>query len=106
MFHKFLRFNPASFIVLLGDLNDYYFSTPVEAIKNTGMIDLFNNLPETERYTYNYDGNSQNLDNLLISPALFEYFGEFDIIHINSEFPYLERFSDHDPILVSINLSN
>ncbi len=103
---QIFKINPASFIVLLGDLNDYYFSTPVEAIKNTGMIDLFNELPKAERYTYNYDGNSQNLDNLLISPGLFEYFGEFDIIHINSEFPYSERFSDHDPILVSINLSN
>jgi hypothetical protein len=103
---QIFKINPASFIVLLGDLNDYYFSTPIEAIKNTGMIDLFNELPETERYTYNYDGNSQNLDNLLISPALFEFIGEFDIIHLNSEFPYLERFSDHDPILVSINLTN
>lgn len=103
---QIFKINPASFIVLLGDLNDYYFSTPVEVIKNTGMIDLFNELPKAERYTYNYDGNSQNLDNFLISPALFEYFGEFDIIHINSEFPFLERFSDHDPILVSINLSN
>ena len=56
-------------------------------------------LPPLERYTYNYDGNSQNLDNFLISPALKTYFIEIDAVHLNSEFPTSIRFSDNDPLL-------
>ncbi len=96
--------NPKSNIVILGDLNDFYFSKSVETIETSGMINLLKELPESERYTYNYEGNAQNLDNFLVSPSLFEFVHEIDIIHINSEFSYRTRFSDHDPILVSFEL--
>ncbi len=96
--------DPEINLIVLGDLNDFYFSKPVKLLENSGLINLIFDLPIYERYTYNYEGNSQNLDNLLISPNLKKSVVNFDIIHINSEFSYLERFSDHDPLLVTLEI--
>ncbi len=87
-------------VMVVGDLNDFYFSPPVLRLEDAEMLNLFNRLEPNERYTYIYDGNSQVLDNVLVSPALNESVNWFDVIHINAEFPYRERFSDHDPVLV------
>ena len=53
-------------------------------------------LPKSERYTYDYQGNEQVLDQILVSPSIrrdcdFDY----DSVHINSEFS--DQISDHDP---------
>jgi predicted extracellular nuclease len=87
-------------IIVVGDLNDFYFANPVQRLEDANMINLMMRLDPFERYSYIYDGNSQVLDNMLVSPVLNDRVTEFDIIHINSEFPYRERFSDHDPVMV------
>jgi predicted extracellular nuclease len=59
-----------------------------------------------ETYTYVYDGNSQVLDHMLVSPALLERFMAVDILHFCAGFPTLLgdepstplRASDHDPL--------
>lgn len=91
-------------MIVLGDLNDFYFSRPVRELEKTGMINLFFNLPIEERYTYNYEGNAQNLDNVLVSPHLNMLIKQVEVIHINSEYAYGQRFSDHDPIRFVLNL--
>lgn len=101
---EMMQIDPEINLIVLGDLNDFYFSKPVKLLENSGLINLIFDLPINERYTYNYEGNSQNLDNLFISPNLKKSVVNFDIIHINSEFSYLERFSDHDPLLVTFEL--
>ena len=90
-------------ILVVGDLNDFYFANPVKSLEDANMINLMVRLTPAERYSYIYDGNSQVLDNMLVSPVLNDLVTVFDIIHINSEFPYLERFSDHDPVMVRFN---
>ena len=55
-----------------------------------------NTLPENERYSYVFDGNSQVLDHILVSKALKKV--DYDVVHINSEFA--QRSSDHDPQIV------
>ncbi len=89
-----------AFVMVVGDLNDFYFANPVRTLENANMVNLMLRLNPAERYSYIYDGNSQVLDNMLVSQALNDTITEFDIIHINSEFPYRERFSDHDPVMV------
>jgi len=103
---EMMRIDPEINLIVLGDLNDFYFSKPVKILENSGLINMIFDLPINERYTYNYEGNSQNLDNLLISPNLKKYDANFDIVHINSEFSYMERFSDHDPLLVTFNITS
>jgi hypothetical protein len=59
-------------------------------------LNLIETLPLPERYTYVFDGNSQDLDNTLVSQSLFNNPGrEFDVVHVNSEYP--DQISDHDP---------
>ena len=43
-------------------------------------------LPPNERYSYVFDGNSQALDHILVSPALLLPLPEYDSVHVNSEF--------------------
>jgi uncharacterized protein len=86
-------------VVVLGDLNDYPFSAPVAALtKGKVLTDLMSTLPENERYSYVYDGNSQTLDHILVSPAVRK--PGYDVVHINAEFA--DQASDHDPQVVRI----
>ncbi|MGW0083146.1 lamin tail domain-containing protein [Streptomyces sp. NPDC003393] len=84
-------------VVVLGDLNDYQFSKPLAELTSGGVLtDLINTLPVNERYSYVYDGNSQTLDHILVSPAVKK--PHYQVVHINSEFS--DQTSDHDPQVV------
>lgn len=89
--------DPGVKIIVLGDLNDFQFSNPLKKITSSPLVNLFDKLPAEERYSYTYDGNSQALDHILISPGLEDALVMFDVIHINSEFASSRRLSDHDP---------
>lgn len=57
-------------------------------------------IPPNERYTYNYEGNSQALDHVFVSRALLPR-AELDVVHLNTDFPSLpgRTGSDHDPLV-------
>ncbi|MEU7408229.1 endonuclease/exonuclease/phosphatase family protein [Streptomyces sp. NPDC042638] len=84
-------------VIALGDMNDFEFSGTTQILEGDGALwSAIKSLPRRERYTYDYQGNQQVLDQILISPAIrrgcdFEY----DSVHINSEFH--DQISDHDP---------
>ncbi|WP_433892842.1 endonuclease/exonuclease/phosphatase family protein [Streptomyces sp. CA-111067] len=92
--------DPHADVVVLGDLNDYQFSPAVTSLTGNGKVltDLVNTLPAKERYSYVYEGNSQVLDHILVSPALKHV--DYDVVHINSEFA--DQTSDHDPQVIRI----
>ena len=52
-------------------------------------------LPENEQYSYVFDGNSQVLDQILVSKELLTPKPEYDSVHVNAEFA--DQASDHDP---------
>ncbi|MBB6479739.1 endonuclease/exonuclease/phosphatase family protein [Spirochaeta isovalerica] len=90
-------------IVVAGDLNDFQFSAPLQTLKGGVLINLTEELlPAEEQYSYNYNGNSQQLDHILVSPALFNSAAQVDIVHRNSEFSSQTRHSDHDPVLAYV----
>jgi len=93
-----LAANPNANIVVLGDLNDFQFSTPLATLKGGVLNNLMDTLPLSERYSYVYDGNSQALDHILVSNSLFNRPFVYDIVHVNSEFA--AQASDHDPQVV------
>ncbi|MBX3481148.1 MAG: hypothetical protein KF842_12175 [Caulobacter sp.] len=106
-------------IVALGDFNDFQFFPVIEII--TGEIvrtsigndtvastyesgvqilkALIETLPVEERYSYNFDGNAQALDQIVATLNLLQG-AIYDIVHINSEFS--TQLSDHDPTVVSL----
>ena len=100
-------------VVVLGDLNDFEFSPTVDTLVGAQqaparrMVDLPRTLPASQRYSYVYEGNSQVLDHILVSPALTTaqhgpkrpaY--EYDIVHTNAEFH--DQDCDHDPQVVRL----
>ncbi|MFJ6573843.1 lamin tail domain-containing protein [Streptomyces sp. NPDC091292] len=86
-------------VVVLGDMNDYQFSKPLTTLTKGGILtDLINTLPVNERYSYVYDGNSQTLDHILVTPGIKK--PAYEVVHINSEFA--DQTSDHDPQVVRI----
>ncbi len=92
-------------VVVLGDLNEFEFVSPVETLAEN-LTNLTETVSEDERYSFNFQGNSQSLDHILVSDNL-EDNAEFDIVHVNSEFADTdEKASDHDPLVASLSISN
>lgn len=84
-------------IVVAGDLNDYPFSPAVQTLTAGGAVkDLIASVPEAERYSYVFEGQSQVLDHILASQAPRGV--DYDVVHINAEFA--DQASDHDPQVV------
>ncbi|MFB7664222.1 lamin tail domain-containing protein [Kitasatospora sp. NPDC056138] len=97
---KLLAADPGARVVSLGDFNDYQFSPALSTLTKGGVLhDLVNDLPANQRYSYVYQGNSQVLDHILVSPAL-KCDAKYDVVHINSEFA--TQASDHDPQVVRL----
>ncbi|MBD1824126.1 choice-of-anchor I family protein [Cyanobacteria bacterium FACHB-DQ100] len=90
-----LAINPNANVIVAGDLNDFEFSNPLNILKSGGLNNLIETLPANERYTYNFEGNAQTLDHILVSKNLLNQLNGFDVVHINSEF--VDQVSDHDP---------
>jgi predicted extracellular nuclease len=109
--------DPDALVLVTGDLNDFQFGEPGEgadhpvAILEGGsgevtLTNLLNLEKEAETYTYVYDGNSQVLDHMLVSPALFDLFAAVDVLHFNAGYPEglgevagtPLKVSDHDPV--------
>ncbi|MEU5492932.1 endonuclease/exonuclease/phosphatase family protein [Streptomyces griseofuscus] len=83
-------------VLALGDMNDFEFSGTAKILEGDGELwSAIKSLPRSERYTYDYEGNSQVLDQILISPAVRRDSFQYDSVHINSEFD--DQISDHDP---------
>ncbi|MFB7114969.1 endonuclease/exonuclease/phosphatase family protein [Streptomyces sp. NPDC056291] len=97
---ELLAAGPKANLVVLGDLNDFQFSPAVQTLTGNGkqLTDLVNTLPQAERYSYVYQGNSQVLDHILVNPAMKHV--SYDVVHINSEFA--DQISDHEPQVVRV----
>ncbi|MBZ6379517.1 hypothetical protein B5C34_07385 [Pacificimonas flava] len=90
-------------VVVLGDLNEFEFEEPLDPLYDAGLVNLTNRLPEEERYTYLFNGNSQALDHIFVSQNVAGG-AEYDIVHASAEFNDRGApLSDHDPVIVSID---
>jgi predicted extracellular nuclease len=93
---KILKTQKNADVVVLGDINDFEFSTTTDLLEGDGTLwSAVKSLPESERYSYVYQGNSQALDQILVSPSIRRGAFEYDSVHINAEFH--DQISDHDP---------
>ncbi|WP_431906315.1 endonuclease/exonuclease/phosphatase family protein [Amycolatopsis thermoflava] len=94
---QLLKADPLADVIVAGDLNDYQFSPALKTLTAGGALtDQIDRLPADERYSYVYEGNSQVLDHILTSRAL--WWVDYDVVHINAEFA--EQASDHDPQII------
>jgi hypothetical protein len=103
--NELVEADPRARIIVLGDLNDFEDSPPLAVLEAAGLEDLVNRLPAEIRYSYVYQGNSQVLDHVLVSPSLAAG-AEVECAPVNSEFPASERASDHDPVIVRLAIGD
>jgi predicted extracellular nuclease len=102
--NKILTTDKKAEVVVVGDLNDYQFSSPLASLKTgtsdgTGpsiLTDLITTLPLNQQYTYVFNGVSQVLDHILVSSKVSGV--KYQVVHVNSE--YHNQVSDHDPQVV------
>jgi hypothetical protein len=102
--------DPSARVVVLGDLNDFDFSAPLDVLRDgplgteTVLINLGTVLvpDEAERYSYVFEGNSQELDHLLVTAALLPG-AQYEAVHLNAGFS--AQLSDHDPLLALLSIA-
>jgi predicted extracellular nuclease len=102
---QILAVDPNANIVVVGDINDFQFSPTMTALTDGGVLNpMIDTLPQSERYSYIFEGNSQALDHILVSDNLFNNAApEYDVVHVNAEFH--DQASDHDPSLVRLTFA-
>jgi hypothetical protein len=107
---EILSADPEASLVVLGDLNDYPDSQPLQQLTALGLENLWLRSPYLQRYSYNYQGISQALDYNLLRVQLPLAFHGIQPVPINADYPdrwrqeagSFYRSSDHDPQWVEI----
>lgn len=104
-------------VFVVGDLNatpqdGAYAKLTKRADGSTRMVDTVDRLPESDRYSYIFEGTKNLLDHLMVTPDMADAVTAVKILHMNSGTKTPQRFepgtvngtSDHDPILATIRL--
>ncbi len=109
-------------VLMVGDFNAYPNEDPIAAIKAGGFEELAGRLPAKDRYSFVFDGQAGLLDHEFASASLGPQVSGVAIWHINADEPEVidyntenktddryaptpYRASDHDPVLVGLNLN-
>jgi predicted extracellular nuclease len=107
--------------LIIGDLNSYANEDPIVALENGGYTDLIETFVGEGAYSYVFDGQVGYLDHALANPTLMSKVVGATVWHINADEPRIldynqeynppelyspdaYRASDHDPVLVRLNL--
>ncbi|GGR89820.1 ExeM/NucH family extracellular endonuclease [Deinococcus sedimenti] len=119
-------------VLVMGDLNAYGAEDPIKTIEAAGFESLNKRIPAEDRYSYQFNGEFGYLDHALSSAALAAQVTGITEWHVNSDEPVIldyntefkknpdctaasctspdlyaptpYRSSDHDPVLVGLNL--
>lgn len=92
-------------VIVAGDLNDVIDSEPIAILEDSGLTNLSELLPVSDRYTYEFRNNLQQLDYILVSDNLLNTGkSQFDIVHVNVNQPSNLALSDHDVVLAQFTL--
>lgn len=112
---ELLTADPAARIVALGDFNDTDRSPVLALLADPAQGGVFANalasVPEAARYSYNFGGVSELIDEILVSPSLVGEVAWATVVHVNTDYPVGWRLdtsperlpfraSDHDVPLV------
>ncbi|MEN3109702.1 ExeM/NucH family extracellular endonuclease [Uliginosibacterium paludis] len=109
-------------VLMMGDFNAYIDEDPLKVLESAGYEALLRRLPANQRNSYQFDGETGALDHAFASSLLKSQVSGITVWHINSEEPeiidyttanknpdlYTEtpyRGSDHDPVVVGLNLN-
>ncbi|HKB94506.1 MAG TPA: endonuclease/exonuclease/phosphatase family protein, partial [Gaiellaceae bacterium] len=88
-------------VIVLGDLNDFPWSAPIRNLSAPPLVDLAAKIPDADRYSLNFEGSSQLIDDVVVSPSLADG-AELAPVHFDADCPDKVRLSDHDPVVARL----
>ncbi len=100
---RLLAASPRARVVVLGDLNEPEGGAGAAVLGAPPLVDLAARIAEADRYSFNFEGNSELIDHIVVSPALAAG-AAADIVHLDTDCPDSERVSDHDPVVARLAL--
>ena len=100
---RLLAADPKARVVLLGDLNDFEHSETARLLGAEPFENLDLRVPAESRYTFNFEGASQVLDQVFVSPSLGPG-AAIEMVHLDSDCSDEKRVSDHDPVVVRLHV--
>ncbi len=98
---RLVRVDSGAQVVVLGDMNTVETSDDLSAIlpgEPPLLTNLIGRVALPERYSYIFEGNSQALDHIFVTPNLAAA-AQADVVHVNVDFPSDRPASDHDPVV-------
>ena len=98
--------DPNAAIISAGEGNEFAFVQPMETFAPvSGLIDLdvAAGILPMNRYTYTFDGNTQQLDHMYVSLKLARM-PQSEHVHFGSWVSDDDLVSDHDPSVAKINV--
>jgi predicted extracellular nuclease len=103
--------DPSAEVAVIGDLNSFYDSPPLDILRNGGLNHVYEFGVVEMPYTYIYQGESETLDHILLTPSLHSDITRVHILHTNADYPSFDPgdnsplgLSDHDPVVVVFSL--
>lgn len=108
---RILADDPQAHVMVMGDLNSYYDARPVEVLREGGLRHVYELVEPIRPYSYIYQGESETLDHILVTPSLYALLVQVEALHINADYPPAipddpspRRVSDHDPVVAVFSL--
>ena len=111
--------------LIIGDFNAHIFEDPLTTLKSAGLDNLLETFSGTDVYSYVFNGQAGALDHAFASASLVPQVTEVVEWHINADEPPVRdynlesgraaalfddrnpyRTSDHDPVIIGLDLSN
>ncbi|NUM43071.1 MAG: hypothetical protein HUU38_00080 [Anaerolineales bacterium] len=104
---------PGAEVIAAGDFNDYPDSQPLQILAGAGFVDQVVRVPQASAFTYNFEGVSQIIDHILVSPGVLDNASQGlipTIFHLNADYPVswegddstARRATDHDPVVLRV----
>ena len=92
-------------ILIMGDLNAYMGEQPIINLQNAGYEEQLIRF-DANAYTYVYRGSRGILDHAMANSTMAAQITGAYAYNINHEAAYSYHYSDHDPVLVGLNLGD
>jgi predicted extracellular nuclease len=106
LLERILTGNPESYVVVLGDLNSFYDSPPLDVLRAAGLRHVYERVEPLRPYSYVYEGVSETLDHILVTAPLYRHLARVEVLHVNADYPLPlpgdaspSQVSDHDPVV-------
>ena len=71
----------------MGDLNSFYDLPPLDVLREAGLHHVYEIVEPERPYSYIYQGESETLDHILVTPSLYEHLVGVEAVHISADYP-------------------